>query len=68
MAEQQVESLAGDLLWGAASIAAFIGRTPRQTWEALSKGELPARRINHRWVASKAALARHFGIEWRGAA
>jgi hypothetical protein len=49
-----------DLVWGAAAIAALIGRTPRQVWEALDKGELPARKVNGRWVASREALRRHF--------
>ena len=54
----QTETL--ELRWGIASIAAFIGRTPRQTYEALIKGELPARQVNGRWVASDASLRTHF--------
>ncbi|WP_404404915.1 DNA-binding protein [Pelagibacterium halotolerans] len=49
-----------DLLWGIDQIAAFIGRTPRQTYEALAKHELPARQVNRRWVASKRKLREHF--------
>ena len=49
-----------DLLWGAENIAAFIGRTPRQTWDALNKGELPGRLVNKRWVASKRKLREFF--------
>lgn len=49
-----------DLLWGAEEIGAFLGRTPRQAWEALNKGELPARKINGRWAASRKALRRLF--------
>lgn len=49
-----------DLLWGAEQIGAFIGRTPRQAWEALNKGELPARKINGRWAASRKVLRRLF--------
>lgn len=49
-----------DLLWGAAAIGAFIGRTTRQAWEALDKGELPARKVNGRWCASKARLTAFF--------
>lgn len=49
-----------DLLWGVKAIAAFIDRTPRQTFEAVSKGELPARQVNRRWVASKQALREFF--------
>lgn len=49
-----------DLIWGVKAIAAFIGRTPRQTFEAVSKGALPARRVNGRWVASRKALRKFF--------
>jgi hypothetical protein len=52
-----------DLIWGAANIAAFIGRTKRQTDEALSKGALPARLVNGRWVASRKRLEAFFAGE-----
>ena len=53
-----------DLIWGAAAIAVFIGRTKRQTDEALAKGELPARQVNGRWVASRKRLTAFFeGVE-----
>lgn len=48
------------LIWGIAGIAAFIERTDRQTEIALNKGELPARKINGRWVASRRKLIEHF--------
>lgn len=49
-----------DLLWGTDAIAAFIGRTPRQTWEMLNKGELPAVQPNGRWCASRTRLTAFF--------
>jgi len=49
-----------DLLRTSAKIAEFIGFTKRQTYEALTKGELPARRVNGRWVASRKALRDFF--------
>lgn len=49
-----------DLIWGTKAIAAVIGRTRRQTAEALSKGELPARKVNGRWVASHRKLREFF--------
>lgn len=55
----ETESLADDLLWGIEAIAAYIGRTRRQAYEALAKGELPSRQVNHRWVASKTKLRAH---------
>ncbi len=49
-----------DLVWGIGNIAAVIGRTPRQAYEALAKGELPARQVNKRWVASRRRLEAFF--------
>jgi len=57
----EAESLG--LIWGAEAIAAFIGRSRRQTYEALEKGELPARRVNGRWVASRKKLTAFFELE-----
>lgn len=58
--QQESESDKLDLVWGAAGIARFIGRTSRQAYEALTKGELPARQVNGRWVASRRRLREHF--------
>tara|TARA_R110002051_G_scaffold235179_1_gene296613 strand:+ start:7431 stop:7634 length:204 start_codon:yes stop_codon:yes gene_type:complete len=49
-----------DLVWGAANIGKVINRTPRQAWEALHKGELPARQVNRKWVASRRKLVEFF--------
>jgi hypothetical protein len=49
-----------DLVWGAAEIGRFIGRTQRQAYDALVAGELPGRRVNGRWVASRRRLREHF--------
>lgn len=49
-----------DLLWGADSIGKAIGRTERQTKHMLTKGEIPGRKCNGRWVASLTALRKHF--------
>jgi hypothetical protein len=45
-----------DLIWGAAEIAKMIGRTPRATFGMLENGELPARKINGRWVIERSKL------------
>lgn len=45
-----------DLVWGAAAIAKVIGHTTRATFHMLEAGELPARQIGRRWVASRKAL------------
>ncbi|MBO0905570.1 hypothetical protein [Jiella sonneratiae] len=49
-----------DLLWGIAAIAAFIGRTERQTYHMLVSGHLPAKQVGERWVAKREALERFF--------
>ncbi len=54
------EPEAMDLLWEATEIAQAIGRTVRQTYNMLEVGELPARKVGGRWVASRRALEAHF--------
>jgi hypothetical protein len=49
-----------EVIWGAASIAREINRTPRQTYNLLENGELPAKRIGGRWVATRRNLRRLF--------
>lgn len=56
----QPETLADDLLRTSAKIAAYLGWTKRQVDEALMKGELPARRVNGRWCASRSRLRAFF--------
>lgn len=49
-----------DLIWGIDAIARFIKRSNRQTYHLLAKGEIPAKRVGGRWVATKEALIRFF--------
>ena len=49
-----------DLIWGVASIARAIHRTPRQAFHLCSKGVLPAKKVGNRWVADRQALQRFF--------
>ncbi len=52
-----------DLVWGAAAIAKVIGRTTRQTYHMLEDGQIPpARKIGRRWVVSRSALSKFFGV------
>ncbi|WP_287053754.1 DNA-binding protein [Mesorhizobium sp.] len=44
------------LVWGCQAIAKVIERTPRQTFNMLEKGELPAKKVGGRWVARRQAL------------
>ena len=45
-----------DLLWGADSIAFYIGRTKRQVFWLLENGSIPGRKAGNIWVSSKSAL------------
>jgi hypothetical protein len=49
-----------EVIWGAVEIAAIINRTPRQTYNLLESGQLPAKRIGGRWAATKGNLRRLF--------
>ena len=49
-----------DLLWGAGDIAKVIGRSERATFDMLDKGELPAMKVNGRWVIPRSKLIAFF--------
>lgn len=49
-----------DLIWGAKAIAKVLGVTDRAVFHMLAKGELPARQVGQRWVASRRMLVEHF--------
>ncbi|MXN48792.1 DNA-binding protein [Shinella kummerowiae] len=49
-----------DLVWGGEGIAKVIGRTPRVTFQLLESGEIPAKKVKGRWVASRAKLIAFF--------
>lgn len=49
-----------DLVWGAEAIATVIGRTARQTFNMLDKGQLPAKKVGGRWVAERGKLLAFF--------
>lgn len=52
-----------DLVWGVREIGQVIGRNPRQAFHLVSRGELPAKKVGGRWVASRRELVRFFGGE-----
>lgn len=57
----QAETLAPlDLIWGCRDIAKMIGRSERSTFDMLDKGELPAKRVNGRWVIERSKLVAFF--------
>lgn len=60
MAELAAEHAPLDLIWGADAIALELGRTRRATFHLLENGDIPARKVRGRWVASRGALRRHF--------
>ena len=56
----------GDFLWGCKAIAAFIDRTPRQTFHLLEAKKLPAGKIGPNWIATKSALTKYIHRIARG--
>lgn len=60
MSKQAEIPAALDLLWGASAIAEVIGRTPRSTFDMLEKGQLPAKKVNGRWVVEHSRLIEFF--------
>lgn len=49
-----------DLIWEVGEIAKIIGRSPRQTFHMLNKGELPAKKVGGRWVTERSKLIAFF--------
>ncbi len=49
-----------DLVWGASAIAKLIGRSDRQAFHMLEKGELPGRKVGGRWVIERSKLVAFF--------
>ncbi|MGO6724935.1 DNA-binding protein [Rhizobium ruizarguesonis] len=49
-----------DLIWGAEDIGKVIGRSARATFDMLDKGELPAKKVNGRWVVARSKLIAFF--------
>lgn len=49
-----------NVIWGAEAIGAAIGRTERQAKHMMANGQLPARKIQGRWVASVDVLRLFF--------
>jgi hypothetical protein len=60
--EPSPDQLATDLLWGAKAIASYLGLEERQAFYIAESGCLPIMRVGRKLVASKSALARHFGV------
>lgn len=50
-----------DLIWGAAAIAARIGKTRRATFHMLERGQIPgARKVGGQWCVSGKVLRDFF--------
>jgi hypothetical protein len=49
-----------DIIWGAAAIGREIGKTPRQTFNLLESGAIPAARVGGRWCSDRSVLRRTF--------
>jgi len=60
MPDKKSDTLAEDLLHGAAEIGAFLGINERAVFYQISNGEIPVVRMGRLIVASKNALRRRF--------
>ena len=50
-----------DLVWGATSIAALLGKTERATFHMLEQDQIPgAKKIGRQWVVSRKVLREFF--------
>lgn len=49
-----------DLVWGIEGIAKLIGRSSQQTYYMLRTGQLPAKQVGERWVASRKQITAFF--------
>jgi hypothetical protein len=54
------ETLADDILRGAAQIGAFLGLSPRQAFHFLQIGAVPATKEGNVWVSTKSRLRKHY--------
>jgi hypothetical protein len=54
------DSLAGDLLVGAAAIAEYTGFSERQIYHQVETGSLPVKRMGRLLIGSRTALRRFF--------
>lgn len=49
-----------NLVWGAEEIAKIIGRSQRVTFNLLTTGALPAKKVGGRWVIERGKLIAFF--------
>ena len=49
-----------DLIWGAERIAQEVNLNVRQTFYALEKGSIPAKKVGGKWVAERGRLREFF--------
>jgi hypothetical protein len=61
--EQPEQTLAQDLLIGAAAIAKYIGISERACRHQLDRKQIPHRRMGRLIVGSRSTLRRHFSPE-----
>jgi hypothetical protein len=60
MMNDKPNSEALDLIWGAEEIGKTIGRSARATFDMLEKKQLPAKKVNGRWVIARQKLIAFF--------
>ena len=57
---KKTEESSLDLIWGAEEIGKVIGRSARATFDMLEKSQLPAKKVNGRWVIARQKLIDFF--------
>jgi hypothetical protein len=55
----EMDNLSGDLILGAAAIAAFLGTKRRRTYQLASKGSIPTFKLGHHLAARKSTLLKY---------
>jgi hypothetical protein len=61
--KQTESTLAGDVLWGCAEIAAEINRPEHITFRLLQRGLIPADKTGAIWTSTRSRLRAHFNPE-----
>ncbi|MHC2584510.1 excisionase family DNA binding protein [Bradyrhizobium diazoefficiens] len=51
--DKQPANLPGDLLWGVAAIADYIGRERRSVYYLISKGVIPAKKLGAKTICAR---------------
>jgi hypothetical protein len=57
------DSLANEILRGAAQIAAYRGEKRRRTYSLLERGLIPGRKVGEVWESTKTEQRQYYGLD-----